>query len=121
MTEENMIAVKATIVAAGAALTTLWGWFGWLVLVWVVLMATDWIVGSAIAAKNGAWSSATAREGAWHKAGQIIIVGVAIIVDWLVGAILVNIPSLSLPFDYSVLLSALVIIWCNNRESDYYT
>ena len=35
---EHINAFKAAIAAVCAALTTLWGWFGWLVVAWVVCM-----------------------------------------------------------------------------------
>lgn len=111
MTQDNILGIKVSLAAFVAALTALWGWFGWLVLVWVFLMLADWLVGSAIAAKNGEWSSSALWDGAWHKFGQIIVVGVAIIVDWLIGTVIANVPSITLPFDYSVLLSALVLVW----------
>ncbi len=111
MTTENMTAIKLSVAAFVAALTALWGWFGWLVLAWVFLMLMDWLIGSAVAAKNGEWSSEELRNGAWHKAGQMIVVGVAVIVDWLIATVIVNVPSIILPFDYSVLISALVLVW----------
>lgn len=92
-------------------LTALWGWFGWLTVAWISLMAVDWIVGSAVAAKDGRWNSAKAREGAWHKGGMMIVVCVALAADWLIGTLLGNLPLVELPFTYSVLLGPLVMVW----------
>ena len=80
--------IKVGVTSVCALLTALWGWFGWLVVVWVALMLADWLVGSAAAAKAGKWSSAKLREGAWHKGGMVIIVIVALIADWLIGTLL---------------------------------
>ena len=102
---------RLSITAILAALTALWGWFGWLVLVWASLMLADWLVGSAVAAKEGRWSSAKIREGAWHKGGMVVIVCVALVADWLIGTMLANLPGVTLPFTYSVLLGPLVIVW----------
>ena len=110
--ENNFLTgIKAGVSAVIAALTAIWGWFGWLLIVWIGLMLADWLVGSAAAAHRGEWSSAKLREGAWHKGGQIVIVCVAVVADWLIGGMLANIPSVTLPFDYNVLLSPVVICW----------
>ena len=111
MNETTVTTVKAAIAAAVATMTALWGWFGWLVIAWVLLMLADWLIGSAAAAKEGRWSSAKMREGAWHKGGMILVVCIALVADWLIGSILGHIPAVSLPFTYSVLLGPLVIVW----------
>lgn len=92
-------------------LTALWGWFGWLVVIWAALMLADWLIGSAVVARDGRWSSARMRAGAWHKGGMILVVCVALVADWLVGTLLGNLPAVELPFTYSVLLGPLVIVW----------
>ena len=48
---------------------------------WVLLMLADWLIGSAAAAKEGRWSSAKMREGAWHKGGMILVVCIALVAD----------------------------------------
>jgi len=103
--------MKAAVTAGLGVLTSLWGWFGWLVVVWVALMLADWLIGSAAAAKAGKWSSAKLREGAWHKGGMMVIVCVALVADWLIGTLIAHIPGVILPFEYTVLLGPLVIIW----------
>ena len=112
MTNENVaMQIKLCLAAVLGTLTVLWGWFGWLVLVWAVLMLMDWLIGSAVAAKDGKWSSARLREGAWHKGGMVLIVCVALVADWLIGTLLANFPMVELPFTYGVLLGPLVIVW----------
>lgn len=110
--QENLfLRIKAAITAAAGFLTALWGWFGWLVVVWAALMLADWLTGSAAAAKEGNWSSQKLREGAWHKGGMVVIVCVALVADWLIGTLLANLPAVELPFSYGVLLGPLVIVW----------
>lgn len=103
--------VKAAVTAILGLLTAFWGWFGWLVVALAALMLADWLIGSAVAAKDGRWSSAKMRAGAWHKGGMILIVCVALLADWLVGTLLANFPVVELPFTYSVLFGPLVIVW----------
>ena len=109
--EERIKGVKAAVTAALAALTALWGWFGWLIVAWVVCMAIDYLTGSAAACKAGKWSSALAREGLWHKAGCVAAVTISGILDLVVGQILANLPGLALPFEYTVFLCPLVVVW----------
>ncbi len=109
--DDKINVIKATITAACAALTTLWGWFGCLCLLWLGVMALDYATGSAAAIRAGEWSSKAARDGIWHKLGSIVAVLVASILDVTIGMILENIPALPLPFDYTVFFAPLVVIW----------
>ena len=111
MENNTLTAIKMWITAAVAMLTAFWGWFGWLLIVWIGLMLADWLVGSAAAAHRGEWSSAKLREGARHKGGMIVIVCVACSADWLLGVMLVSLPGVTLPFEYTVLLGPLVVVW----------
>ena len=106
-----LLGIKAGIAAVAATLTAVWGWFGWLVVAWVLLMLSDWLIGSAAAAKEGRWASSKMREGAWHKGGMILVVCIALVADWLIGTIIDHVPGITLPFTYSVLLAPLVIVW----------
>ncbi|MCI8538110.1 MAG: phage holin family protein [Oscillospiraceae bacterium] len=92
-------------------LTALWGWLGWLVLGWVALMVLDYLTGSAVACKNGLWSSAKAREGIWHKCGMIVAVLVAAGADLLILTVLNSLPIIELPFDYAGLICPVVLVW----------
>lgn len=107
---------KASVIAVIGALTGLWGWFGWLVIGWVICMVVDYITGSLAAAKQGEWSSAQAREGIWHKAGMIVVVIVAAGADLLIALVLVNIPAVQLPFTYSGLICPIVLVWYGVTE-----
>lgn len=110
MDMDNINRVKAALSAALGLLTALWGWFGWLVIAWVVAMALDVFTGMGAGIKNGAWSSKIAREGLWHKVGCIAAVAIAGLLDLVIGQLLGNAGNL-LPFEYGVLLCPLVITW----------
>ena len=107
---------KMIVAALLGALTGLWGWFGWLVIGWVICMVVDYITGSAAAAKQGQWSSSMAREGIWHKAGMIVVVIVAAGADLLISLVLANIPAVQLPFTYSGLICPIVLVWYGVTE-----
>jgi len=111
MNESTITKFQTGVVTMITILTALWGWFGWLVVAWVALMFADWLVGSAAAAKQGRWSSAKMREGAWHKGGMVIVVCVALMADWLIGSLIGHIPGVTLPFTYTVLLGPMIIVW----------
>ncbi len=102
--------IKLAITGVLGALTAFWGWFGWLLVAWVVLMTADIFTGMAAAAKNGEWASKAARDGLWHKAACIAAVAVSGILDLVVGQILATVPDL-LPFTYTTLLCPLVLVW----------
>ena len=108
---ENINGFKAAVAAVVATLTALWGWFGWLIIVWLFCMALDYITGSSAAIKAGEWSSQTAREGLWHKGGCIAVVLIAGVLDLGIGVIVANLPGLTMPISYSVLVCPLVLVW----------
>ena len=100
MNQENFaMELKLCLAGVLGTMTALWGWFGWLVLVWAALMLADWLIGSAVAAKDGKWSSGKMRAGAWHKGGMIVIVCVALTADWLIA---VSYTHLTLPTNREV-------------------
>lgn len=104
--------IKAIITAIIATLTALWGWLGWAVLIFAVCMLADWITGSWAARAKGEWSSAIARQGLWHKLGEITALLVAALCDI---AIKVLLNSAAAPIleglDYKCYLSLLVTFW----------
>lgn len=108
---DSITAWKAALTAVLGALTALWGWVGWLVVGWVGCMLLDYITGSAAAAKTGAWSSQTARDGIWHKAGMIVVVLVAAGADMLLALVLERLPVVQLPAAFKGLLCPLVLVW----------
>ena len=108
---EQINGFKAALAALCAALTALWGWFGWVVVAWIGFMLIDDAPRSAAARRAGEWSSKTARDGIWHKLGSVAAVIVAGILDVVIGHLLGNVPGVELPFTYTVLLCPLVVVW----------
>ena len=106
---DNLVAAKAAIVAFFTALGTFLGWKGIMALVWVILMALDYISGTFAAMKAGEWCSAKAREGAWHKGGAFLVVIVAFIVDIIMLIICGNIPVLG--WTWPEIILPLVLAW----------
>ena len=114
MDNTTLLGIKAGIAAVAGTLTAVWGWFGWLVVAWVGLMLSDWLIGSAAAAKEGRWASSKMREGAWHKGGMILVVCIALVADWLIGSILGHIPELGSLAEHAVTFGAPVPSWLVN-------
>jgi phage-related holin len=81
---EHINGFKAAVAAVLGGLTALWGWFGWLVLAWLLCMALDYGTGTAAALRAGEWSSKVARDGLWHKLGAVVAVLVAAILDGVI-------------------------------------
>lgn len=113
--EENVFTAKILLTGLIAAGSAIWGWFGWLVLLWFVCMALDYATGTLAAMKRGEWSSDVAREGLWHKGGMILIVLVAALADLAISLILRS-GVVKFPFDYSILLTVLVLSWYTLTE-----
>lgn len=106
--DEKMLAIKSAIAAFSTAVGTFLGWKGIMAVVWVLAMALDYISGTAAACKDGKWSSATARQGLWHKGGMILVVAVSAIAD---GIIVVIGDQLPIGFSWPGLLLPLVLAW----------
>ena len=113
--DDNTMILQAALTGVIAAGTALWGWLGWLVLLWVFCMATDYITGSLAALKAHEWSSDAARDGLWHKGGMFFVALVAALTD-LVVSLLLQAGVLDLPFDRSALLTTLVLSWYTMTE-----
>lgn len=109
-TPDTATEIKGTVAAVIAFFTVLWGWLGWAVLVWVACMLLDYLSGSAAARRAGEWSSKIARDGLWHKLGEIFAVVVAALCDIALGDIL-RISPIALPFEIGPLLTPLVLFW----------
>lgn len=108
---EGINKFKAVVAAFVAAMTALWGWFGWLVVGWVFCMALDYITGTAVACKEGQWDSNVSKECLWNKLGCFVAVLVSGILDLVLGTIISNIPGIQLPFEYTVFFCPVVVTW----------
>jgi len=80
--------IKALLTAAMSAVVALLGWVGIAVTIMIVCMALDYITGTWAARAHGEWTSTKARDGLWHKLGEIVALLVAILCDIAVGVIL---------------------------------
>ena len=101
------LSLTVTLGAISAAL----GWFGWLMILYILCMMGDWITGNAAAMAAGEWSSSKARTGIWHKLGSVVVVMVSAAADMLIGSIINNFPGIALPFAYGVMLCPMVTVW----------
>lgn len=102
--------IKVAIAALFALLTSLWGWVGWAVIVWISCVVLDYISGSAAARANGEWSSEEAREGLWHKCGEIFAVLVAALCD-IALVVVFKSSGVKLPFEVGPIVTPVVLLW----------
>ena len=102
--------IKGVFAAVLAFLTALWGWIGWAVLIWVVCFTLDYISGTAAAHKNGEWSSDIAREGLWHKLGEIFAVLVAALCD-IALRVIVEGSGINIGISLSAVVTPIVLLW----------
>lgn len=102
--------IKVAIAAVFALLTSLWGWVGWATIVWLICVILDYISGSAAARANGEWSSKAAREGLWHKTGEIFAVLVAALCD-IALVVVFKSSGVKLPFEIGPIVTPVVLLW----------
>lgn len=107
---EKATEIKAGVAAILALLTSLWGWTGWAVIIWIGCIILDYISGSAAAQAHGEWSSAEARAGLWHKLGEIFAVLVAALCD-IALSVIVNGSGVDLPVKIGPLVTPVVLLW----------
>lgn len=107
---EKAIELKAAIAAPLAFLTAFWGWLGWAVLIWVASMLLDYFSGSSAARRNGEWTSRKARDGLWHKLGEIFAVLVAALCDVAL-IVLVSCAGLELGIRAMPIVTPVVLFW----------
>ena len=99
----------ATVIGAFFGLLGLDGLAGW--WFWVALMAMDYATGTAAALKGGSWSSRAAREGIWHKTGEVVVVLVAALGDTVLATVVEQLPVVELSLPQTGLLVPLVLVW----------
>ena len=102
--------IKAVFAAILAFLTALWGWIGWAVIIWVACFVLDYVSGTAAARKNGEWSSDIAREGLWHKLGEIFAVLVAALCD-IALKVIVEGSGINIGIQLSAVITPIVLLW----------
>ena len=108
---ENLLTFKATLAAFFAAVGAFLGWRVIMLLVWVALMALDYLSGTLAARQNGTWKSAMAREGIGHKAGMVLIVVVCMMADFVMLMAIDNLPSDVLNIHWPMVITPMVTVW----------
>ena len=107
---EKAVEIKALITAVIAFFTALWGWIGWAVIVWISCIVLDYMAGTAAAKKRNEWSSKIAREGLWHKLGEIFAVLVAALCDIALTVILKG-SGIQIGIDVGHIVTPVVLLW----------
>ena len=102
--------IKGVVALLLATLTALWGWMGWAVIVWIVCVFLDYASGTAAARKRGEWSSAVAREGLWHKLGEIFAVLVAALSDIALSVIVAG-SGIHIGIEVGPIVTPVVLLW----------
>lgn len=108
---DTMNAYKAAVTAFFGAMTAFLGWRTIMVLVWIVLMALDYLSGTIAARQTGTWKSETARKGIWHKGGMVLIVLVCAISDVVMITVCGSLPNDVLAMEWPVVIFPMVTIW----------
>ena len=80
--------LRALLTAAMSFIVALLGWVGIAVAVMLICMVLDYITGTWAAKAHAEWTREKAREGLWHKLGEIVALLVAALCDIAVGVIL---------------------------------
>ena len=107
---DTITEIRAALALILATLTALWGYLGWAIIIWVGCIVLDYASGTAAAKKAGEWSSQAAREGLWHKLGEIFAVLVAALCD-LALHVLIEGAGLALPVEIGSVITPVVILW----------
>ena len=102
--------IKAVLAMVVAFFTALWGWLGWVIIIWMAAILLDYLSGSMAAKRENNWSSAIARDGLWHKAGEIFAVLVAALCDMAL-SVMIQGSGIVLPFDIGPMLTPIVLLW----------
>lgn len=110
--------IKAAIMAVIAFGTALWGNVGWMIWILIGCIALDYLTGTLAAMHQGEWSSSVARQGLWHKLGEIIALLVACLCDIAIRVIIEGaaadiLSGIEFP---SAALTMLVSIWYTFTE-----
>lgn len=109
-TPDKATEIKGAIALVLATLTALWGWMGWAILIWAACILLDYASGTAAARKAGEWSSAVARDGLWHKLGEIFAVLVAALCDIALKVVLEG-SGVPIGIEIGPIITPVVLLW----------
>ena len=109
-TPDKATEIKGAIALVLATLTALWGWLGWAIIIWVTCVLLDYVSGTAAARRAGEWSSAVARDGLWHKLGEIFAVLVAALCDIALKVIAEG-SGLPIGIEIGPIITPVVLLW----------
>mgnify|MGYP002773378055 CR=1 FL=1 len=112
---DKAVEIRAAVVAFIAFLTTLWGWVGWAIIVWLACVLLDYATGTWAAKSAGEWSSEKARSGLWHKLGEIVGVACAAFCDLGLHAAQ-QIVGLDAGIQVGLVVTPLVLLWYTVTE-----
>ena len=114
---DKVTEIKAAITAVIAFGTALWGYTGWAVIILLDCIALDYITGTLSALKSGQWKSTYARQGLWHKLGEIAALLVAALCDIAIKVILQTAISDKIAIDLpNAAFTLLVAVWYTFTE-----
>ena len=102
--------IKGAIALVLATLTALWGWLGWAIIIWVFCVLLDYVSGTAAARRSGEWSSDVARDGVWHKLGEIFAVLVAALCD-IALRVIVEGSHVPIGIEIGPIITPVVLLW----------
>lgn len=104
--------IKAAITAVITFFSSLWGGLGWAVIIMISCLFLDYITGSWAARSRGEWSSDIARQGLWHKLGEIVALAAAAFCDTGVKVVLESTAAPILgAIQYDGYITMVVCIW----------
>lgn len=113
---DKAVEIKAAFSAAIAFGTALFGWVGWIIIVWLAAMVLDYLTGTWAALYKGQWSSAQARRGLWHKLGSIAAMLVAAMCDIALGVIADKLGIFTADLRGGCLITPVVAVWYTFTE-----
>ena len=110
MSADTAIRIKALLAGLLGVITELIGWQGWLVAIYAVFMAIDWITGTQAAKAAGEWSSEVAKAGIRSKGNTLGVIFMAFLLDQVVYLIAQTGYGFHVPLNGTI-FAPLVLVW----------
>ncbi len=111
---DKAMEIKAVIVAAASIAVDFLGNVGMAVIIFLAAMLLDYVTGSWAAKAHGEWSSKKAREGLWHKLGEILALCVAALTDIAIGYVILTsaaVPIIPGEYRHKGYVTLIVSVW----------